>query len=766
MKNLANSIIRYRKGVIAITLVLTIFFGYFIKDIKVNSDFLNSLPKDDNTAILFNRIGNQYGGNDMAMIAIETDNIFKTETLKQIKQITDSIKSIKEIGSVTSLTDVIDIKSSDDGIEIGKLVDGNNLPETPAQLDDLKKYIYSKDMYVGSLISEDATSTLIIAKILGGADKEKVTNLIKSKIQNINLPKAVNIYYGGQPFMINEAAKIIFHDMGLLSPIAFLVIALIILLNFRSARGLILPLLTVTLAIIWTLGIISLLHYELTLITSIIPVILLAVGSGWPIHIINRINNETDTDKKDALVKALLYVTLPVSLAALAAMIGFSTFVFGSYLPMIKQFGIFSAVGIFIALLLSLTFVPALIASLKFKGSTNKIANAKNRISFLDKFLNANVNFLYKRPVYIIISWALVLIISFLGATKIQHKADLVDFFKKKSDVQKTERLLQSKFSGSNPVYVAVKGDMQSPEVLNVMKEIQNFMEKNQYMKHTQSIADLIEEMNNVMGEGKKIPTEKAKIEQLWFLLEGQDIMTQLVNASLTEGIIQGNMSSSDINVQSQFTDSLNLFISQYKGYNIEASGIPAIYQRLDQSIVQTQRQSMILAIILAFALVALMFRSVKKGLYSIVPMIVSVIVLFGFMGWTGIPIDVATVLVASISIGVGDYAIHIISGFNFYLKLDPDVSTALRKSIQISGKAVIINVLSVSSGFLVLIFSNLVPLQRFGIIIAVAMISSGLAAITLLPVIIKATQKSKKIKSCDNNDKLAEVLEKSEYLN
>jgi hypothetical protein len=116
-------------------------------------------------------------------------------------------------------------------------------------------------------------------------------------------------------------------------------------------------------------------------------------------------------------------------------------------------------------------------------------------------------------------------------------------------------------------------------------------------------------------------------------------------------------------------------------------------------------------------------------------------------MGWTGIPIDIATVLVASISIGVGDYAIHIISGFNHYFKLEPDVNKALGKSIQISGRAVIINVLSVAVGFMVLVFSNLVPLQRFGIIIGVAMISSGLAAITLLPIIIKATSKSKKNK-------------------
>ena len=765
MKNFANSIIRYRKAVIVITLILTGFFGYFLKDIKVNSDILSSLPKDDKTAILFNRIGKQYGGNDIAMLAIETDNIFKKETLEQIRQITDSIKTIKEIGSVTSLTDVIDIKSSDEGIEIGKLIDANNLPETPKQFDNLKKYIFSKDMYKGTIISSDATATLVIAKILDGADKEKVTNLIRYKILNIKLPETVKIYYGGLPFMINEVGKIIANDLIFLGPIAFLIIALILLLNFRSKRGVALPLLTVVITIIWTIGILSILHYELTIITNIIPVILLAVGSAWPIHVINRVNAETDADRRNALIKSLLYVALPVSLAALAAMIGFLTFVFGSYLTMIQQFGIFSALGIFIALLLSLIFIPALIASFSINKKTKEPAEINNRKSILNNFLKTNVSFIYKKPAYIIIPWSIVLIISIIGATRIQYKVDMVDYFKKTSDIQKTEKLMQNKFSGSLPIYVAIKGNVQSPEMLNIMKQIQKFMEKNPYIKHTQSVADLIEEMNNAMGEGKKIPIEQAKIEQLWFLLDGQEIMEQLVNDSLTEGLIQGNMSTTDVTILTKFSEDLNRFTEQFKNYHIEISGIPALYLRLDQSIVQTQRRSILLAILFIFTIAALAFKSIKKGLYSIISPIAGLIVLYGFMGWTDIPIDIATVLIASIAIGVGDYPIHIISGFNYYFRLKPDVNFSLKQSVLVSGKAVIINVTSVAAGFLVLIFSNLVPIQRFGIIIAVAMVSSGLAAITLLPVIMKATSKSKKIKSY-NKTQLDEVLEESECIN
>jgi len=744
MINLTNSILRYRKVVIVITVIITAFFGFFIKDIRVNSDILSSLPDDDSTAVLFNRIGDEYGGNDIAMIALETDDIFRKDIIQVLRQITDSIKTIDGIGSVTSLTDVIDIKSNEEGIEVGKLIDVENLPATREELDRLKKYIYSKDLYKGTLVSEDTTATLVIAKIITGADKESVTDQIRSKIQRLELPDHVKIYYGGFPFMFNEAGKIIVHDVIYLGIIAFVVIALILFVSFRSKPGVFLPLLTVLITIIWTLGIMSLMGYQLTMITSIIPVILLAVGSAWPIHILNRINRETDSNRQKAITRALLYVALPVTLAAFAAIMGFLTFVFGSYLTMIKQFGVFSAIGILIALNISLVFIPALTASLKPQNKQKNTSDEPPHYSVIDKFLNLSLKYTYTRPVFIILPWTIVLLVASIGITKIRHNVDLVEYFKKESDVRKTERLLQKKFTGSLPVYVTVKGNVQSPDVLNVMKEIQEYMEENPCIRQSQSVADLIMELNEAMGEGKKIPDDQAKVEQLWFMLLGQDIMKQVVNESLTEGLVQANMSTSDNATLTEFSENLSEFIQKYKDYQIEISGIPSLYLRLDESIVQTQKHSLFLAIILAFLLVALVFRSVKKGLLSIIPMTVSIIVLYGFMGWAGIPIDIATVLVASISIGVGDYAIHIISGFNHYYLQESDAKNALTKSLQISGRAVIINVLSVAAGFIALVFSDYVPLQRFGILVVVAIMSSGLAAVTLLPMIMKATQRTR----------------------
>jgi predicted RND superfamily exporter protein len=143
------------------------------------------------------------------------------------------------------------------------------------------------------------------------------------------------------------------------------------------------------------------------------------------------------------------------------------------------------------------------------------------------------------------------------------------------------------------------------------------------------------------------------------------------------------------------------------------------------------------------------LLKSPLKGFFAIIPIGATLLLLFGFMGFTGIPLDIATVLVGSISVGIGiDYAIHMITHFEEDYKKTKSIQSALEESIKISGRAIVINVLSVSLGFLILLFSNLVPLQRFGLLVAVTMISSGVATLTLMPVVINLISRRIKIKS------------------
>jgi predicted RND superfamily exporter protein len=334
----------------------------------------------------------------------------------------------------------------------------------------------------------------------------------------------------------------------------------------------------------------------------------------------------------------------------------------------------------------------------------------------------------------------------------IQRSVNMADYFKKNNPTRVTEDIMQEKFGGSLPVYVVFEGDIQSPEVLKMMKNTQEYMESIPGIDKTQSIANLIEEMNEVMGEGKKVPDEKAKIVNLWFLLDGQDIMEQLVTKGLDKAIIQSKFASADSKLMRDFENAMKTFTTENSTDEciIEVTGMPSVYVRLDSSLIDSQISSLLIAIVMVLIIVGLLLRSVAKGVYATIPIITTIIILFGFMGLTGIPLDIATVLVASIALGIGiDYSIHIITHFNHSFNISGDVEKALEETIMVSGKAIIINVVSVAAGFLVLLFSELVPLKNFGLLVALSMFGSGLGALTLLPVIlILANRKRKFIKS------------------
>ena len=757
MNKLAEGIIKFRWLIIIAVLGLTAFFGYQLKDIKIDADVINSLPDDDTTAVLYTDIGNKYGGNTMGVVIIQADNIFNTKVLEDIKQVTDTVKYIDGISTVTSLTDVIDIKGSDWGIEIGKLIDEYDLPSTQAQLDSLKHRVMSKEMYKGNIISEDGTSTLVMFTLLDDADKQAVAKEIKEKITKLNLPEKIS--FGGIPMMMDDISTLMLIDMRNLIPITFIIIMLVLLISFRSARGVILPLLTASISTVWVLGLMQLLGYKLNLVSINMPVILLAVGSAYTIHVINRVNECKEKDRRKALIIALTYIIIPVFLSGITTAFGFISFVFGAYLTMIRDFGMFTSLGVLIALLISVVFVPAFVSAFSmFKSQKALKRRMKSEDTIMGKMLLTPFsNLIVKHPKYITVIWIAVMAISIWGIFNIKTSINMAEYFQKDNPTRVIEEIMQKKFGGSIPVFVVFKGDMQNPDVLKTMIKTGGYMKEYPDITSTQSVADLIEEMNDVMGEGKKIPDEQAKIEQLWFLLEGQDIMSQLVTDDLDEGIIQSKFASADSEDMEEFVIYMNEYIKENStdDCQILLTGMPSVYVKLNDSLINSQFSSLSIAILLVVLIVALILRSFSKGIYAAVPIIATIIILFGFMGITGIALDIATVLVASIALGMGiDYSIHIITHFSKKFDEVKNINEAIKDSIMISGKAIIINVVSVALGFLVLTFSHIVPIQNFGLLVALSMVGAGVGALTLLPVILILANRAKEklYKSLGNN--------------
>lgn len=745
MNDLTGFIIKKRKAVIIITLLITVFFSYFIKDLKVNPDLTGYFPKSDPVVKLFNYLGKEYNGNHLAMIALESNEVFSVETIRQIQLLTAGFQAVDGVSYVTSLTNILDIKESPDGLEIGKLIDPSNVPVDLSELKELKEYTLGKELYRGRLVSEDGKVTLIICRLQNEIDKVKTAGELKKVVEGI-VPDG-KVYYGGLPFLMLEINEIIINDLKFLIPLVVLVIMAALFLCFRSFRGVIIPVCAVALSTIWALGLMGILKIPLTIISNAIPVILFAVGNAYGIHVFSKFSEAvvSDAEREAQSSQALREVGLPVLLAALTTIIGFLSFIFGSYLTMIREFGIFSGIGVFFALLISLTFVPAVLASLRVKGISFVKAGGTSDSKQTSGITAILGKWIIKNERVITVIGILVLCFGLLGIPKIQRRADILDYFKPESNIRRAEEMMGRKFGGSMVLQVLAKGDMQDPFVLKEIKELENYLESLPDLHNPQSIADLIIEINDVMGEGRVIPDSRAKVANLWFLLEGEETLEQLVNPAKTEAVIQATMANLDTGLARLVVEKVEDYLKNRTNPDLvtfSLTGQPVILTHLDDSILQSQIYSLIIALTLVFICLVWLLRSFSGGLIGIIPIILTLIIIMGVMGFGKIPLDVATVLVAGIAIGTGiDYSIHFISRYRRESQEGNSVRETLWATLNTTGKAIIFNVITVMSGFLVLLSANLVPLQRFAVLVALTTIGAGLGAITVLPTLIQVVK-------------------------
>lgn len=733
-------IIRHRFIVICLIAAVSALMVYNLRGLRVNPDIIAYLPKTDPVVELFDRIGDEYRGNALALVALHADDVITSDVLTVVNNLTRRLRTVEGVSTVTSLTNVIDIRDADGQIEIGRLVDEHAIPSDPGALTALKTYILSRDRYCGRLLSEDGAHTLIVCRLRSGAGEVETVRRIRQAAAEI-APNA-ELYFGGSPVILEQINSVILDDLLLLVPLVSLLVVLSLYFSFRSLRGVALPIVSVALSTLWTLGTMAWMGVALSIISDIIPVILIAIGSAYGIHLVNVFDATVTVEgsKHADAGRALSVIAIPVLLAAVTTIVGFVSFIFGSYLTMIREFGVFTALGVFFSLIVSVTLIPAVVVALPVRRRGDNAA-APPRGRAFDRGMDLMAVKILKHPRTVLGLGVLIVVSGAFGISSVERRVDIYDYFKKDAPLRRTDQVMKTHFGGSIPIQILVRGDLLEPGVLREIKRLQDSLDAMDDVHNPQSVADLIEEMSDVMGEGKVIPDSREKIANLWFLLEGEEVMEQLVNHDRTEALVQATMR--EVKTAQQLEETVATIDTLLASLRLPVqgagqTGMVSIYNNLDVSILQSQYISLALALALIFFCLVLLVGSVVGGLVGMIPMAVTLVMVFGVMGYAGIPLDVATVLVGSISIGIGiDYTIHVISRYRSEYRVVGEKREALHRTLVSTGRAVVINVITVTLGFLVLLLANLVPLQRFGILGALTMVSAGLGALFLVPAVI-----------------------------
>jgi len=514
-------------------------------------------------------------------------------------------------------------------------------------------------------------------------------------------------------------------------------------LTLGEWRSVLMPFSVVVLSTLMSMGLIPLLGWKMSVITLLVPIILVGVANNYGIYLVARYQEislkNPDISKIAMLNELLKSLNIPILFSGLTTIAGILGLLTHSVIPA-RQVGILAASGVTMALLMSLLLIPVLIFLRKPLINAKQVKRVTSGVfdHILYALSSIIVNFHKK---ILVISAVITLLIS-LGSIIIKIDTNQENYFPPRHPVRRASDLINSKFGGSQTISVMVTGDIKSPEVMTGIDNFTNRIEEITGVGRVFSISQAVREMSKAIYSSDeagydKVPSSREAIAQMFELYNmsgDQEDFRQLMNLDNSKAHLLIRLSDPSNEVIKHVRDKIPDLAEGFPAL-LTVGGYAIIMADFAGSIISGQIYSLIFALVTVFLLLAVIFRSLKGGLIGSIPLAVSILILFGIMGFSGIALDPATALLSSIMIGVGvDFTIQYIWCYNSHLRSGLSAPDAVRSAIGTIGRSIIINAVSVMAGFSVLILSGFMSIRFFGYLVLISIGSCLLGAILIIP--------------------------------
>lgn len=754
--------------IIALTLAITGFFAFMLPALGLDNNNYRFIPHDDPARLTVNYIDDIFKNTNYILVALERGGgasntaandaaIFEPEFLNRLYEYVEQIKTFDIVEDTNSIVSSNYIYGEDDAVIVGPLYDGE--PFSSESAEELKQKILSWDFYNRTLVSDDLNSTQVMVTLnvsSENAGKKEVTDTFL-KIRDIareTFTNDANVYVSGLPVIsstINESVK---HDLTLLLPLVIFVVLFIMYLPVRSCRAVLYVLLPVFVSIVCTMGAMPLFNVKLSVISTVIPVVLVAVGNSYGLHIImhyidglkkTSIDIKNFTSRKKFVFDITCTIRAPIALAALTTIVSFLAFGW-TKVPPIREFGFFAAFGVLTAFISSITFLPAVLVLFPLKLPAYHAKDRMPRRAVFFSFLSCAI---LKRNKLILCCGALIIAVSAFLSSKLIVDNIFIEYFKDNADIVRSDSFIRKNFGGSKILSVMLEADSPDiilhPDTLSALENLNRHLIKNVPVTgKVMSYTDLIKRMNLVLNMDKNdlsyyaVPEDSALISGCLFFLS--NIYASYANDQLEPTAVRSIIQLAALGGRD--TNAAVTEIEKYtkenfpKDIKVTIGGTAIAEIATNHIIVESVWSSMIIASVCLFIIVALVNKSCVAGFLALLPLFAVVLVNFALMGALGIKLNIGTAMIFSLAMGIGiDYAIHFLESIKREYKLNSQ--NFLKESFSVSGAAIITDAVSTGAGFAVLLFSNFVMLAQFGALVSLSLINSAIAGLVLVPALI-----------------------------
>ncbi len=763
MLALARLLVRHPVAFLVANLLVTAILGYTALGIRIESSLSSVLPGGDPQIEYYAKVRETFGSDDVGVVGMRAENIFAPGTLAKIARVTEAIAKVKGVQSVASLTNAPD--PAEDVINQPKLLP--RIPPSSSELETLKKKLRDIPLYGKNLVSDDFKGVAINVFFKNLTDVQyydlEVDKSIRAILDKEEGPE--HFYFTGAAHLTQAAMELMRHDLRIFTPIALVLVLISFGVSFWSVRGVLLPAISVVMALSWTLGVMVLANKSITLGTFVLPPLLLVIGSSYAIHVMARYYEQIDagTAPEEVVYRAFLRVWIPLTISGFTTLVGFGALMVNR-ITAIWDLGLFAVVGIVFLIITSLTFIPAALRVLPIEKRHHTVGRVAPWLSDVLVRLGKR-DYVFRGPILWVSAVAAVL--ATIGAAFIQVDSNFLYYFRPTSPIRVDNEMINDKIVGSNPFYLVIEGDdpgtMKRWEVLKQVKDLEKYLLTIPGITSCLSFVDYLElfeaglyPKNDVTfdAEGNaQAPGEKPKT----FWEEPQNLAPVLglvaTNPKAFKGVVTADYKSGTILVRTNLTGSqaIEQTLSQIRRYvaeqfppklRVTPTGNLVLLTGTASDIVSGQIQSLSLALGVIFIVMSLMFLSMKVGLLAILPNVLPILVFFGVMGWGGIFLNLGTSLIAAIALGIAvDSTIHYMARLNVELKGAVDQVSALVSTLRVVGPPIIYATVALFLGFLTFGFSNFVPILQFGLLTAITMATALLTNLVLLPAVLGTTR-------------------------
>lgn len=750
LKKITEFSFTHPKPVTYVLVLVTMFFALQFPKIKTDTDPKNMLPATSSVRVYNDKVDELFELHPdvLALGIVNEKGIFNRGTLQLLSELTEEIKEINGVipEDVTSLTESSNVLEEKETLVVKPAV--SEIPQTIEEMEKLKSSLTQNPLFSGRLVSYDGTATVIYIPITKQADGKKIASTISKMLPKEREEK---FYLAGDPVARDTFGSDMFLQMGIFSPIAGMVMFLVLWLMFRNFTLIAANMGTACMSIIWSMGAFIGLGVPVHIMSSMAPVFLMAISTDT-VHIFNEFYfrlRETK-NRREAVLQTMNAVARPILFTDLTTAAGFASLATESIIP-VKVFGLMVACGTLVILLMSFTFVPAVLALIseeKLSSMTSENENASQ-----GNFLSSCATFSIARRKAILLVAGIFLVVSFLGIKKIHVNNNMAAWFKKGSPVREADAVLNKKLAGTASGYIVSvaehEDEIKNPENLKAIERLQRELETLTEVGKTVSIADVLKRIHRVLhGDDPAyeiIPDSREVIAQYLFLLS-MSAKPRDINNFVDPTFTEANMI---VSLKTWDADSFEKVVEKAKAFEGSASlsfkpaGIAYFNSVWNKEVLYGMLRGFITGAVFVFILMTLSFRSVFWGGVATLPLLFTIAVIYGFVGFVRKDFDMPISVLSTLSLGLAtDFAVHFVGRFQQRFEEVQNVRDALEWTVKRPGMGIMRNAFLFSAGFSTMIFSPLTPYITVGLFMAGIMLFSAAATLVMLPGIVIVTEK------------------------